>query len=161
MRGPETNLFKKQLDVEGYNYKEALYAADHAAHPHRVIYGSENGHSSTAWQAVADNDYIAGQFLWTGIDFLGEARVWPSHASRAGLLDLAGFPKNQYYLRKSLWTDEPMVYLTTVRFGRGRTGQRPRARAAWSFADCFTNCDRVELFQDGKSLGSKPLGPNT
>lgn len=156
---PETNLFKRLLDVEGYNYMERLYAEDHAAHPKRVIYGSENGHSLEAWQAVAENDYIAGQFLWTGIDFLGEAHAWPSHASRAGLLDLAGFPKYQYYLRKALWTDEPMVYLTKFFFGRRRTG-RPMARATWSFTDCFTNCDRVELFQDGKSLGSKPLTPD-
>ncbi len=152
---PETNLFKKLLDVEGYNYMERLYAADHAAHPNRVIYGSENGHFPAAWQAVADNDYIAGQFLWTGIDFLGEARAWPSHASRSGLLDLAGFPKNQYYLRKSLWTDEPMVYLSTFGPGRGRGGPPSHGRAVW----CFTNCDRVELFHDGKSLGSKPLTP--
>ena len=70
---PQTNLFKKLLDVEGYNYMEKLYAEDHAAHPKRVIYGSENGHFPAAWQAVVDNDYIAGQFLWTGADYLGEA----------------------------------------------------------------------------------------
>jgi beta-galactosidase len=156
---PETNLFKKLLDVEGYNYMERLYAADHAAHPNRVIYGSENFHTPSAWEAVAENDYIAGQFLWTGIDYLGEARVWPSHAARSGLLDLAGIPKYQYYLRKALWSDEPMVYLSTFRMGRGRIGRTPLARADWSFTNCFTNCDRVELFHDGKSLGSKPLTP--
>ena len=149
---PTTNLFKKLLDVEGYNYMERLYAEDHAAHPNRVIYGSENSHMPTAWKAVSDNDYIAGQFLWTGIDYLGEAGIWPSHASNAGLLNLAGFPKDQYYLRKSLWTDAPMVYLTTSRPGRGRFRQGPTARSVW----CYTNCDNVELFHDGKLLGSKP-----
>ncbi len=150
---PTTNLFKKLLDVEGYNYMERLYAEDHVAHPNRVIYGSENSHMPAAWKAVADNDYIAGQFLWTGIDYLGEAGMWPSHASNAGLLNLAGFPKDQYYLRKSLWTDAPMVYLSTARPGRGRVRQGPTARAVW----CYTNCDNVELFHDGKSLGNKPL----
>jgi hypothetical protein len=151
---PETNLFKKMLDVEGYNYKEQLYAKDHAAHPERVIYGSENSHMPVAWKAVADNDFIAGQFLWTGIDYLGEAGIWPSHASNAGLLDLAGFPKTQYYLRKSLWTDEPMVYLSTTGPGRRRFRQGPTAARS---VYCYTNCDSVELFHDGKSLGSKPL----
>jgi len=149
---PATNLFKKLLDVEGYNYMERLYAGDHAAQPNRVIYGSENNHSLAAWQAVASNDYIPGQFLWTGIDFLGEAGVWPSHGSGAGLLDLAGFPKPQYYFRKSLWSDVPMVYLSTGGVG-GRGG---KGGADGKAITCITNCDSVELFHDGQSLGSKP-----
>ncbi|MGO9111360.1 MAG: glycoside hydrolase family 2 TIM barrel-domain containing protein [Thermoguttaceae bacterium] len=150
---PATNLFKKLLDVEGYNYMERLYPGDHAANPARVIYGSENSHALSAWQAVAQNDYIAGQFLWTGIDYLGEAGVWPSHASGAGLLNLAGLPKDQYYFRKSLWTDAPMVYLSTSGPGwRGRARGGPMAKVV----SCYTNCDRVELFHDGRSLGSKP-----
>ena len=149
---PATNLYKQFLDIEGYNYMEKLYADDHAAHPDRVIYGSENFHTPQAWQAVSQNDYIAGQFLWTGIDYLGEAGVWPSHGSGAGLINLAGFPKSMYYMRKSLWADAPMVYLSTSGFG-GRRGmpQGGRGPQMW----CFTNCDSVELFQDGKSLGSK------
>ena len=90
---PATNLFKKLLDIEGYNYMEQLYPGDHAANPSRVMYGSENHHTLAAWQAVEQNDYIAGQFLWTGIDYLGEAGIWPSHGSGAGLINLAGFPK--------------------------------------------------------------------
>ena len=153
---PATNLFKKLLDIEGYNYMEQLYPGDHAANPTRVIYGSENFHSFAAWQAVAQNDFIAGQFLWTGIDYLGEAGVWPSHANGAGLLNLAGFPKNQYYFRKSLWTDAPMVYLST----RGAGGGRRQGRLAIEpTIYCFTNCDRVELFHDGQSLGSKSHAP--
>ena len=151
---PATNLFKELLDVEGYNYMEKLYAADHAAHPGRIIYGSENGAGLNNWLAVANNDFIAGQFLWTGIDYLGEAGVWPSHASGAGLLNLAGFPKNQYYFQQSLWTDAPMVYLST-------TGLNARGNAAPAAGEisCFTNCDTVELFQDGQSLGAKDHKP--
>jgi hypothetical protein len=153
---PATNLFKKLLDIEGYNYMERLYAGDHAADPTRVMYGSENSKSPVMWQAVAQNDYIAGQFLWTGIDYLGEAGVWPSHASGAGLLNLAGFPKNQYYFSKSLWADAPMVYLSTG--GLGGQGRRAAAPAGRTIS-CFTNCDSVELFHDGQSLGSKPHAP--
>ncbi len=152
---PATNLFKNLLDIEGYNYMERLYAGDHAANPARVIYGSENFHTFEAWQAW-QFEYIAGQFLWTGIDYLGEAGVWPSHANGAGLLNLSGFPKNQYYFRKSVWTDEPVVYLSTRGIGAGRRLRRPTAEPT---IYCFTNCDRVELFHDGESLGSKSHAP--
>lgn len=158
---PATNLYKQFLDIEGYNYMERLYAGDHQAHPERVIYGSENSHNLQAWQAVVNNDYIAGQFLWTGADYLGEAGVWPAHASGAGLLNLASMPKPQYYFRKSLWTEAPMVYLSTQGFGggRGRGGRGGAAGQAGQMISCYTNCDSVELFKDGKSLGSKPHAP--
>jgi hypothetical protein len=155
---PATNLYKTLLDIEGYNYMERLYEGDHAANPTRVLFGSENNHAIAAWQAVTQNDFIAGQFLWTGIDYLGEAGVWPSHGSNAGLLDLAGFPKNQYYFRKSLWTDAPMVQLSTSGLARRRGATGP-AEAVGPTIFCFTNCDSVELFHDGQSLGSKPHAP--
>ena len=151
---PATNLYKTLLDVEGYNYMERLYADDHAAHPDRIIYGSENSQNLQAWQAVAQNDYIAGQFLWTGIDYLGEAGRWPSHGSGAGLLDVAGFPKNQYYFRQSLWSTTPMVYLSATGIGGGRG--RGNGGQAGRSVFCVSNCDSVELFHDGQSLGSKP-----
>ena len=71
------------LDAAGYNYKEQFYEEDHAKYPGRVIYGSENGHSIEAWRAVSDHDYICGQFLWTGVDFLGECLGWPLRISQA------------------------------------------------------------------------------
>ena len=63
------------LDIVGYNYQETRYAADHARYPGRVIFGSENSHQFGNWAIVRDNAYVAGQFLWTGIDYLGEAGV--------------------------------------------------------------------------------------
>lgn len=92
------------LDVAGYNYKEHLYQADRAKYPGRVIYGSENGHDEEQWLAVRDNPDICGQFLWTGIDYLGEAGGWPVRLSAAGLLTTAGFEKEAYYKRRALWT---------------------------------------------------------
>jgi beta-galactosidase len=157
---PAANLFKGLLDIEGYNYMEQRYAGDHAANPNRVIYGSENSHALNTWQAVAQNDFIAGQFLWTGIDYLGEAGGFPNHGSSAGMINLAGFPKNQYYFRQSLWSDVPMVYLFTGGFGgRGRGGGVPGRGATGGNISCYTNCDNVELFHDGQSLGSKPHAP--
>src|SRR4029077_18558071 len=99
------------LDVVGYNYQESRYAADHALFPQRVIFGSENNHTYANWTIVRDNPYVAGQFLWTGIDYLGEAGVFPNRANGAGLLDLAGFKKPMAWFRQSLWSDAPMVSL--------------------------------------------------
>jgi len=65
------------LDVVGYNYQENRYAEDHKKYPSRVIYGSENGHPYDAWLAVRDNDYISGQFLWTGLFGRGQPLAQP------------------------------------------------------------------------------------
>jgi beta-galactosidase len=155
--------YPEALDIVGYNYQEYRYPDDHKQYPKRIIYGSENGKSYDAWAAVADNDYIAAQYLWTGIDFIGEARAWPVRASGAGLVDLAGFPKTEYYYRKSLWTSEPMVYLASVKI----SGERRRggwAESHWNHTAgdsvnivCYTNTTEAELFLNGTSLGRKKL----
>lgn len=97
--------FFDMLSVVGYNYKEHLYEKDHKRFPDKTFLGSENSHSEEAWKAVTDNPYICGQFLWTGIDYLGEAKGWPVHGSQAGLLTTAGFPKPEYDRRKALWQE--------------------------------------------------------
>lgn len=109
--------FLKPLDLVGYNYKEHLYPADHQKFPAQPIIGSENGHGYPEWRAVVDNDYISGQYLWTGIDYLGETDRWPYHGSRAGLLTLAGYLKHSAQLRRSWWSDEPVAYIATRRRG--------------------------------------------
>jgi len=101
------------LDITGYNYTESLYDHDHAKYPDRVIFGSENRHDLNAWNAVTSREYIFGQFLWTGIDYLGESGRWPSRGFYSGLLDFGGFIKPRGYYRQSLWSDKPMAYLGT------------------------------------------------
>ena len=148
------------LDVTGYNYLEQYYARDHRTYPERIILGSENAHSLEAWRAVAANEYVAGQFLWTGIDYLGEAGRYPSRGSGAGLLDLCGFRKPRSYEREALWSTRPMVYAAAqTAGGRGLVehwnwGKDPRKSIA---VTVYTNCDSAELFLNGRSLGEKPL----
>ena len=96
--------FFDPFDIIGYNYKEHLYEQDHKRFPKLPILGSENGHGEEQWAAVRDNDYISGQFLWTGIDYLGEARGWPYRGSQAGFLDTAGNEKPRFFERKAMWT---------------------------------------------------------
>ena len=95
--------FLDALDVIGYNYKEQYYEEDHKRFPDKPILGSENGKSEQAWKVVTDNDFCMGQFLWVGIDFLGEAHGWPVYCSQAGLLTTDAFPKDVYYERAKLW----------------------------------------------------------
>ncbi len=156
----------ERLDVVGYNYQEPRYSADHQKYPKRVIFGSENSHSYGNWTAVRESDYVAGQFLWTGIDYLGEANRWPNRGSGAGLLDLCGFKKPNAWFRQSLWSDRPMVYLCTSAPSGGR-GMRPRGMRAeehWNWPSdanvtvtCYTNCPQVRLTLNARQIGLKPL----
>jgi beta-galactosidase len=162
----------EMLDVDGYNYQESRYAADHAKYPKRVIFGSENSHSYDNWAIVRDNPYVAGQFLWTGIDYLGEARTFPNRANGAGLLDLAGFKKPAAWFRQSLWSSAPMVYLSAAPAPAPASAPGGAAPAAptrppapeerWNWPDgstvtvsAYTNAAEVDLTLNGQSLGTK------
>ena len=156
------------LDASGYNYKEQFYAEDHVRFPGRVIYGSENGHGGKQWRAVKDNDYICGQFLWTGVDFLGECHGWPVRISQAGLIDLAGNPKPLYYQRKAFWTDAPFVKIS-AQPNKGEKWHGVWAeRFAWEgnegdpmYVSVATNQPEAELFLNDVSLGKKEVSIDT
>lgn len=152
------------LDVTGYNYTENRYLSDHAAYPRRIIYGSENRHEYPHWLAVRDNEHICGQFLWTGIDYLGEAGRYPSRGFFSGLLDLGGFIKPRGYYRQSLWSDEPMVYIGAA--DRKRLGKKTLLfdlEPAWNHTPgdtvrvaAFTNCEEVVLTLNGRRIEAEP-----
>ena len=120
---------------------------------------------------------VLGEFVWTGFDYLGEPTPyggrdnatkgqwsgdWPSRSSYFGVVDLCGFPKDRYYLYKSVWTAEPVLHILPHWNWKGREGQSIPVV-------CYTNCEEVELFLNGRSLGRKrrgaggmelPVGPN-
>ncbi len=151
------------LDVVGYNYQEHRYPEDHTAYPNRRLLGSENSLSLNAWEAVVYNEYISGQFLWTGIDYLGEASGWPVKHWDRSLYDLCGFKKPQGWFRQSLWAAEPMVYIACQEMpepGQPRFGRPLQPHWNWPGktvrVTCYTNCDEVELFLNDVSLGTKP-----
>jgi hypothetical protein len=157
--------FADILDVAGYNYQEKYYAEHHAAYPARVIYGSENHASIEAWEAVEQNDYIAGQFVWTGFDYLGEAGAWPYRSWDRSPFDICGFKKPSAWLRQSLWTIEPLVYITCrpAPSGQGPRGRWRPASPNWKAdagqmmeVQAFTNCDEVQLLLNDRPLEIKP-----
>ncbi len=148
------------LDVVGYNYTENKYDMDHDKYPKRILYGSENRHDIPAWHAVRDKDFIFGQFLWTGFDYLGEAGAWPSRGFTTGLIDLAGNIKPRGYFRQSLWLESPMVYVGTYKpHGDWLSMDAPKV---WNYKNgekvrvvCYTNCEEAELFLNGKVIGKR------
>lgn len=157
------------LDVTGYNYTEDRYAMDHAKYPKRVIYGSENGHSMESWKAVRDNEYIFGQFLWTGIDYLGESGEWPSRGFYSGFLDFGGFLKPRGHFREALWSTKPVTYIGTYPKPDNAKYLSTDAWPIWNYEQgqmirvvCYTNASQSKLLLNGKQVGEmKPLDDNT
>jgi beta-galactosidase len=101
------------------------------------------------WKWVTMRDYFAGNFMWTGVDYLGES-TWPFKGFASGTLDITGYPKDSYYLYQSLWTDRSVLRLLPHWNWPGREGQVIPVLA-------YTNCNIVELFLNGRSLGEKRL----
>jgi beta-galactosidase len=174
--------FLNLLDVVGYNYvdrwrerAEKYYSLDRHAFRQRRFIGTENGslggtrgdyswlfprtsktpaprRSSNRWtdfeqmlKFVTTNDYVSGDFMWTGIDYLGESN-WPKKSNTSGVIDTCGFVKDTYYFCQSQWTDKPMLHLLPHWNWQGKEGEVIPVL-------CYTNCDSVELFLNGKSMG--------
>jgi beta-galactosidase len=168
------------LDVIGTNYRDAELLAAHAAKPSRIIVGTENHFDRAGWLAVRDNAPYSGQFLWAGIDYLGESPIWPLVSSAAGLVDRTGFVHPVGLERQSWWSAQPVVHLvrrvhvapppiTTPQYAAVADNYRlkpPELFADWTPADAapheenvevYSNAEQVELFLNGQSLGSEPL----
>ena len=157
--------FADTLDLSGYNYREQFYDEDHRLYPDRPILGSENSHAPEAWYAAEDRKFIAGQFLWTGVDFLGECRGWPVRISQAGMLNLAGFEKPLYYQRRALWTRQPFVRIAVGEGESERHGVWDE-HFRWSGSpgearrvSLYTNQSHCRLFLNGRLVGEKDIGP--
>jgi beta-galactosidase len=147
------------LDIVGYNYREHLYDADTKRWPDRVILGSENGKGLEEWEYVRDNENICAQFLWTGIDYLGEAAGWPTRIAAAGLMTAASYRKALWYYRQSLWSTVPMIQLATVPVEK--QDRYDSERFHWNYmpseqilVKAYSNCERVELSVNGTVVGT-------
>ncbi len=173
--GDYKNGLADMLDVIGTNYrdKELLDAWKDKAG--RKIVGTEQGHERSTWLACRDNPQHSGQFLWCGIDYLGESRSWPLTVFNGGLLDRAGFIVPRGYERQSWWSDKPMVRIFRRIGNTAATPADPGYEALewnrrqvlfndWTPAsaepheenvEIYSNAGEVELFLNGQSLGKK------
>ena len=112
----------------------------------RPAWGST--HEAT-WKVMKKYDFLSGFFIWTGFDYLGEPTpyTWPSRSSYFGIVDLAGFPKDIYYMYQSEWTNTPVLHIFP--HWNWQSGQ---TIDVWAF---YNNADEVELYLNGKSVGIK------
>lgn len=101
------------------------------------------------WKEAKKYEHVSGLFVWTGFDYLGEPLPypWPARSSYFGIVDLAGFPKDAYYMYQSEWTSKPVLHVFPHwNWAVGKTVD------VWAY---YNNADEVELFLNGKSLGTR------
>lgn len=171
------NGFADMLDVVGQNYRENELLAAHVQKPSRKIIGTETGHGREAWLALRDNPAFAGQFLWAGADYLGEAHAWPLIGNGSGLLDRTDFPHIAGLERQSWWSRAPMVRMVRrvapagirpLHPGEAAGPRRPRQLLFrdWTPAnlgphvetvEVYSNAQQVELLLNSKSLGAETI----
>ncbi|HEY5553065.1 MAG TPA: beta-galactosidase GalA [Opitutaceae bacterium] len=175
------------IEVRGWNYHPGPdMDTYHAKHPHQANVGTEQGSTTgtrgiyessperghvaaydepphrwvtsaeTWWSWFADRPWLSGGFVWTGFDYRGEPTPysWPNINSHFGILDMCGFPKDNFYYYKAWWTDEVVLHLLPHWNWPGREGHEFRV-------DALSNCNEVEFFLNGASLGRTSMKPNS
>ncbi|MEO1449233.1 MAG: glycoside hydrolase family 2 TIM barrel-domain containing protein, partial [Bacteroidota bacterium] len=173
------------LDIVGFSYRRVMYDYAHQNHPDKVIMGTENLGQWHEWKAVMERPFISGTFLWTGIDYMGESNEqWPRKSTPSGMLDIAGFTKPSYHMMKTLWQDDPHVYMSTQLLDKSIYKLNPAGEVVekkpgrwetalwfwhpvnnhWNYqegdgivVEVISNCPEVSLFLNEKSLGTKQL----
>lgn len=144
-----------------------IYVDDSARHwlaaydrkPRPAAYSIEEG-----WKFYAARPFLAGMFIWTGFDYRGEATPfgWPSVGSYFGMLDQCGFLKDDAWYLKAWWTKDTILHLLphwnwgAAEGASNRTGGEGQSIPVWA----YSNCDAVELFLNGRSLGKKNMPVN-
>ena len=183
-----TNTINSVIQVRGWNYHigESNMDAYHAAHPEQPNVGTEQGSTvgtrgiytndpargyvsayddnKTEWSNLAQEwwgffaprPWLSGGFVWTGFDYRGEPTPysWPCINSHFGILDTCGFPKDNFWYYQAWWTARPVLHLLPHWNWPGREGQEIDVRA-------LSNCEEVELFLNGRSLGKKAMPKNS
>ena len=160
-----TNGFAEMMDVVGQNYRPNELVAAHEANPDWKVIGTENGHDLGTWLILRDKPYMAGQFLWTGFEYLGEAD-WPETTFKNALFDRIGNWNQQGLQRQSWWSEEPVVNMVR----KSKNAGAGDWVANWTPSDfdtydiakiqVYSNLEEVELLLNGKSLGSKTKPEN-
>lgn len=178
----------EHLDAAGYNYLPDKYESDHARHPQRIMYGSESFPKEALlyWTLVEKHPYVIGDFVWSGMDYLGEAGLahalqsnqpesffmsWPWFNAWCGDLDICGFKKPQSFYRDVVWRRSPieMFVHTPIPTGLAEilsSWAWPDEQQSWNWpglegtplqVTVYSRCDAVQLELNGKVIGQQPV----
>lgn len=175
--------FSAVADVAGYNYLEERMISDHQKYPRQKFlvteelpyYRGAEGNirsydENNPWNAVAENDFVAGGFIWAGVDYLGESAGWPSHGWPNGLFDITLHEKPRAVYHRAMWNEKPVIGIgvmdPSLDIDHGRDlWQWPNMADHWSFPQSYyglvmevrttTNCDEVELWLNSHRMGRK------
>ncbi|MFR9661892.1 MAG: glycoside hydrolase family 2 TIM barrel-domain containing protein, partial [Rikenellaceae bacterium] len=171
------------MDIMGYNYimrqhPDSLYAPTRRLMPDKLFLGSETDRNIKYFLAYRDNDYVLGQFIWTGIDYLGETRKAPQRGWQAALLDVTCNPRHEGLLFECCWSDEPKALLGVANLDQDaakyiymhgdvntpilNTNPEKRYTRSWDWSkgdslsvNIYSNCQEVELRLNGKKIARK------
>lgn len=178
-KAPDKCTIYDDCEIIGINYNLNIYDTVHKQYPNKVIFASEccgvptvrdwnyptnnygrvrdydtdtaawpNSRERT-WNYLMARPYVIGCYQWDAVEHRGEA-AWPMICSKSGAIDLFLQRKGAFYQNKSFWTSEPMVYLNTHWNFKGLENSE-------RLVPVYTNCDEVELFLNGESLGRKTI----
>ncbi|HWA27474.1 MAG TPA: beta-galactosidase GalA [Lacunisphaera sp.] len=142
-----------------FTQTRGIYADDRDAGHLRAYDWDPSTWGSSAeqgWSHYAERKFLAGLFVWTGFDYRGEPTPfgWPAIGSQFGMLDTCGFPKDAAFYFRAWWRDEPLLHVLPHWNWPGREGE---AIPVW----VYSNCDEVELFLNGRSLGRQAMSRNS
>ena len=178
------------LDVGGYNYQWKQYEPDRQQFPDRIMAGTESfpGQAFESWRAVEKSRWVIGDFVWTGIDYIGESGIghvlpegeandflmpWPWHVSYCGDLDMCGFKKPQSRYRDVLWRRSPVEIAVHRPLPAGKKEKVsgwgwPDEEPSWTWPDqdgkplqvaVYSSAPAVRMSLNGKAIGEKPIPP--
>ncbi len=187
--GELTRKFAEPLDVVGYNYLLDRYESDGKKFPNRIICGTETFPKEIFdfWETVERLPYVIGDFVWTSLDYLGEAGIgrvrykgetghtaeYPWHHAYCGDIDICGFKRPQSYYRDCVWGVSKAPYIAVYKpenYGKPHVVSLwgwPDVESSWTWPgfegkltgiEVYCSDDEVELILNGKSLGRKPAG---
>jgi beta-galactosidase len=178
------------LDVGGYNYQWKEYEKDHARAPQRVMAGTESTtlEAFDYWSLVEKLSYVIGDFVWTGLDYLGESGLgrafvegeepgeftapWPWHIAGSGDIDILGHRKPQSYYREASWRPGVLEIAVHRPIPEGKKEKImmwgwPLVESHWTWpgqegrplrVEVYSSCEKVALTLNGKAVGEKPTG---
>jgi beta-galactosidase len=181
-----------QMDVHGYNYQWKNYEPDHEKFPGRIMIGTESvpKEAFENWQMVEKHPYVIGDFVWTGMDHLGESGIgnthldnetlnglpaWPWFINNSGDISILGYKKPQMYFRDVVWRNSDLEMLVHAPVPAGRKEivsfwGWPNEWKSWNWegnegmplqVSVYSRCDEVRLELNGKVIGNKKVSEET